>query len=100
MVWYNWIITSSHTDITSRFDLDNGQRDNFYDIGRIKLKPGALKPTGQLLINFDFFSHGALVITLMLTHMSGVVTYEDIPSYTSETLGTKFELRDSLDFRF
>ena len=23
--------TSSHTDITSRFDLDNGQRDNFYD---------------------------------------------------------------------
>ena len=25
------------TNITSRFDLDNGQRDNFYDIG-IKLK--------------------------------------------------------------
>ena len=32
--------TSSDTDITSRFDLDNGQRDNFYDIGRIKLKDG------------------------------------------------------------
>ena len=30
--------TSSHTDITDRFELDNGQRDNFYDIGRIKLK--------------------------------------------------------------
>ena len=30
--------TSSHTDITDRFDLDNGQRDNFYDIGRLKLK--------------------------------------------------------------
>ena len=29
--------TSSHTDITDRFDLDNGQRDN-YDIGRLKLK--------------------------------------------------------------
>ena len=28
--------TSSNTDITDRFDLDNGQRDNFYDIGRIK----------------------------------------------------------------
>ena len=40
--------TTSHTDITSRFDLDNGQRDNFYDIGRIKLKPGALTPTGQI----------------------------------------------------
>src|SRR6056300_814557 len=30
--------TTSHTDITSRFELDTGQRDNFYDIGRIKLK--------------------------------------------------------------
>ena len=30
--------TTSHTDITDRFDLDNGQRDNFYDIGRLKLK--------------------------------------------------------------
>ena len=26
--------TTSDTNITSRFDLDNGQRDNFYDIGR------------------------------------------------------------------
>ena len=51
--------SSSDTDITSRFDLDNGQRDNFYDIGRLKLKPGAIVPTGQLLINFDFFSHGS-----------------------------------------
>ena len=30
--------TSSDTNITSRFDLDNGQRDNFYDIGEIKIK--------------------------------------------------------------
>ena len=36
--------SSSDTDITSRFELDTGQRDNFYDIGRIRLKPGALKP--------------------------------------------------------
>ena len=25
--------SSSDTDITSRFELDTGQRDNFYDIG-------------------------------------------------------------------
>ena len=51
--------TTSHTDITDRFDLDNGQRDNFYDVGRLKLKTGALTLTGQLLINFDFFTHGS-----------------------------------------
>ena len=30
--------TTSDTDITRRFELDTGQRDNFYDIGRLKLK--------------------------------------------------------------
>ena len=39
---------SSDTDITSRFDLDTGQRDNFYDIGRIKLKPGAIVPNWSI----------------------------------------------------
>ena len=33
--------SASDTNITNRFDLDTGQRDNFYDIGRIKLKDGA-----------------------------------------------------------
>ena len=32
------------SDITDRFDLDTGQRDNFYDIGRIKLKLVQLLP--------------------------------------------------------
>ena len=45
---------TSDTDITSRFDLDTGQRDNYYDIGRIKLKAGEVTPTGRLLVNFDY----------------------------------------------
>ena len=90
--------TSSDTDITNRFDLDDGQRDNFYDIGRLKLKPGAIKPTGQLLINFDFFSHGSGDY-FDVDSYSGVVNYEDIKSYTSDSTGEKFELRDTLDFR-
>jgi len=90
--------TTSHTDITSRFVLDNGQRDNFYDIGRIKLKPGAIVPTGQLLINFDYFSHGSGDY-FDVDSYSGVVDYENIPSYSSDTSGVRFELRDVLDFR-
>jgi len=90
--------TSSHTDITDRFELDNGQRDNFYDIGRIKLKPGAIVPTGRILVDFDFFSHGTGDY-FDVDSYSGVIDYENIPSYTSDTTGTKFELRDVLDFR-
>ena len=89
--------SASDTDITDRFDLDTGQRDNFYDIGRIKLKPGAIVPTGQLLVKFDFFSHGADYFDV--DSYSGVVDYENIPTYTSDTTGEKFELRDVLDFR-
>jgi len=90
--------TSSDTDITSRFDLDTGQRDNYYDIGRLRLKPGAIRPTGRLLVDFDFFSHGSGDY-FDVDSYSGVVTYENIPSYISDTTGVKYELRDVLDFR-
>ena len=88
---------STDTDITDRFDLDNGQRDNFYDIGRIKLKSGQLVPTGRLLITFDYFSHGSGDY-FDVDSYSGT-SYENIPSYTSDTTGRTYELRDSLDFR-
>ena len=90
--------TTSDTDVTDRFDLDTGQRDNFYDIGRLKLKTGALAPTGRLLINFNFFSHGTGDY-FDVDSYAGVVNYEDIPSFTSTTTGKVYELRDSLDFR-
>jgi hypothetical protein len=90
--------TISDTDITSRFDLDTGQRDNYYDIGRLKLKEGEIVPTGRLLVNFDYFSHGSGDY-FDVDSYAGVVDYEDIPSYTSVTTGKVFQLRDVLDFR-
>ena len=89
---------SGALDITSRYELDNGQRDNFYDVGRIKLKTGELEPTGTLRITFDYFSHGAGDY-FDVDSYTGVVDYASIPSYNSDTTGTTFELRDSLDFR-
>ena len=90
--------TNSDTDITDRFDLDSGMRDNFYDIGRLILKTGALTPTGRLFINFDFFSHGTGDY-FDVDSYDGVVDYEDIPSFTSGTTGKVYQLRDSFDFR-
>ena len=95
---FSTVATSSHTNITDRFDVDTGQRDNFYDIGRIKLKDGALTPTGRLLVDFDFFSHGSGDY-FDVDSYSGVVSYENIPNYNSDTTGQKFDLRDVLDFR-
>ena len=90
--------TTSHTDVTNRFILDNGQRDNFYDIGRIKLKTGAITPTGRLLINFDYFSHGSGDY-FDVDSYSGVIDYSNIQTYTSDTTGSAYDLKDCLDFR-
>jgi len=89
---------SNHIDITDRYDLDNGQRDNFYDVGRIKLKTGQLAPIGQIRIDFDYFTHSTGDY-FDVDSYSGVIDYENIPSYTSSTTGVRYELRDSLDFR-
>ncbi len=85
------------TDVTDRFELDTGQRDNFYDIARLKLKNNKVNPTGRLLINFDYFEHGAGNF-FTIDSYSGF-DYGSIPSYTSDVTGEKFELRDCLDFR-
>ena len=89
---------SGEVDITDRYDLDNGQRDNFYDIGRIILKKGALVPTGSIEIIYDYFSHGSGDVFTVDSY-SGAVSYEEIPSHTSDTTGKTYELRDCLDFR-
>ena len=89
--------TTSDTDVTDRFDLDTGQRDNFYDIARLVRKPGKVAPTGRLLITYNYYSHGAGNF-FNVDSYSGT-DYKDIPAYTSDVTGESFALRDCLDFR-
>ena len=51
--------TTDDDDITDRFTLDTGQRDNYYDIARIVRRPGSSAPTGRLLIVHDYLEHGS-----------------------------------------
>ena len=89
--------TTSDVDISNRFDLDTGQRDNFYDVGRLVRKAGSINPTGRLLITFSYYTHGAGNF-FSVDSYSGI-DYGDIPYYTSDVTGEKFDLRDCLDFR-
>jgi hypothetical protein len=90
--------TTSDTDVTNRYNLDTGQRDNWYDIGRIKQKTGAITATGRLLVNFQYFSHGSGDY-IDVDSYDGVIDYKDVPTYTSDTSGVEFKLRDCIDFR-
>jgi hypothetical protein len=87
--------SSSATDITSRYLLDTGQRDSYYDHASIKLKPGVSAPVGPLVIKYNrHSSSGAGFFTV-----DSYPTYANIPYYTSATTGNIYELRDSLDYR-
>ncbi len=101
-------VTAGSEIITSRFTLDTGQRDNFYDIARLVRKPGAAKPLGRLLVVYDYFSHGAgdAFTVDSYTSVAGQMQYDDIPKYSAtrtdpdgaEPAG-EFQLRNCYDFR-
>ena len=96
--------TAGSKNITNRFTLDTGQRDNFYDISRIVRKPAKPTPVGRLLVVANYFSHGTGDF-FSVDSYSGV-DYKEIPTYTATRVDPEvrepsgeFDLRDTVDFR-
>jgi hypothetical protein len=91
-----WIGTNNTgQDVTSWYTLDNGQRDNRYDLGTLTLQPGYTSPS-SIFITYTYFSHsGGDYFSVNSYNNFGSFTdwYSRIPYYNS------FALRDCLDFR-
>ena len=101
-------------DITSRYTLDTGQRDEFYTRGKLILKPNEPKPIGNLQVTYWKFAHGAgdyfsieSYPDIGSTYSNGGndwkgatlnFTVDDIPSFVSST-GRTYRLGDCIDFR-
>ena len=87
------------TDITHRFTFDDGQRDTFYDVSRLVLKPGFQAPTGQVVVAFDYFEHtqGDFSTVDSYVHEDGVIA-DNVPSFNSTVHGI-VNLRNVIDFR-
>ena len=85
------IVDATSTNVTERFTLDNGQRDNFYDIGSIIQKPGTSPVSGNLTITFDYYTHQG----------NDYFTVDSYPTADYDSIGTYkgIELRDCIDFR-
>ena len=86
-------------DFSGRFTVDNGQRDNFYDIGRLILRSGQSAPE-DLFISAEYFDHGSTGHFFAATSYDSadIGGYRNIPTYTF-TNGTTVSLSDFLDFR-
>ena len=91
-------VDSNGTDVSNRFDLDNGQRDNYYGKGQLLLKPGYAAPSGNIFVRFKHFTHGVNGDFFAVTSYTGQVDYRDIPSHRLNT-GQTLSLRNVLDFR-
>jgi hypothetical protein len=88
---------SAASEVITKYDLDNGQRDSYYDHGSIRLKAGVRPPVGPLVVLYDrFTSSGPGFFTV--DSYTGV-PYGNIPVYTSPTNNNIYQLRDVLDFR-
>lgn len=87
------------SDMTTRYTLDNGQRDNTYDHASIRLKPGVAGPTGNVVVYVDYLAHSGIGYLTVDSYQSANITYANIPSYTSATTGKEYFLRDCVDFR-
>ena len=82
--------------ITDQFELEAGQRMNFYDVSKLVRLPSTVAPTRRLLVIFDYFSHEASGDYFAAQSYSGV-SYKEIPNYKVD--GSIKYIRDQIDFR-
>lgn len=84
-------------DYTTSYDLDNGQRDDIYDYGRLVLRPGAAVPSqGVVKVGYTYFDHSSSGDFFTVdSYVHDTFVYEDIPLYNGNFLGNMVDLRTS-----
>jgi hypothetical protein len=97
------MLSNASYDVTSYYNFNNGQTDNYYDHAYLTLKPGYEPSKGNLLVLFDRYSHSGgdgyfSLMSYLSPNSSNPEDYAQIPNYTAKN-GTVYSLRDSLDFR-
>jgi hypothetical protein len=92
------VTDSDGADISSNWTLDNGQRDNYYGLGRVVLRRGLSAPSSNIFVRYQHFTHGAGNFFDVTSYNAAQVSYENIPSYRQND-GTTVQLRDVVDFR-
>jgi len=84
-------------NITYKYAFDNGQRDDYYDVGQGILLKGQTAPAGSITVTYDYFYHTTGFF------FGGVrsypdLTYDKIPTYITD-YGKEYKLSDVIDMR-
>ena len=91
----NSITDANGQDVKSRFTLDNGQKDNYYGIGKIILKSGESDP-GAIDVDFNYYTHTGTQDFFSVDSYP-TADYASIPTFTG--INGTVQLRDCIDFR-
>ena len=93
-------VADSNADVTSKFILDNGQRDNVYDYAKLKLAPGqTVNGASGFTITVDYFTHSGSGPLTYNSYAGNGLDYDEYPEYVSPNTGEAYALRDCVDFR-
>ncbi len=100
------------TNYAEQFELDDGQRDNYYGLAYLRRKPGstlaALSGSNNLLVKLKVFTHSSGKYFSTESYPidddtvplpTNKIRTESIPVFISPTSGQQYSLRDSIDFR-
>lgn len=90
---WNITVQTNATDVTSRYQLDNGQRPSLYDVGNVRLVAGFPQATGSIRVYYDYFEHGNGDFFAKKSYTDAGIPYENTPEYNGVNLA------DVLDFR-
>jgi hypothetical protein len=104
--------SNTNTNNVRYFELDNGQRDSFYNHSQIKIKPGSGHTIGandRLLVEFDcfradistgsgYFTVDSYVIDDSASPAANTINTAEITVYLSLS-GNRYDLRDMVDYR-
>lgn len=92
---------TARVDVTSRYDLDNGQRDWCYDYASLVLKPGYQHHPSltRLVAMVDYFTHSSANGYFVADSYTDTIDYADIPVFIDPSTKRAVALRDCIDFR-
>ena len=88
--------TVNAVDITSKYILDSGQRDNYYDFATVTLRDGVSPPRGQTVFMLQCFDHSGETFFNAASYNS-IYQSNQIPNYATNK--GMVSLRDVVDFR-
>jgi len=91
------LVDSDGDSLAAIYELDDGQRDNKYNLGKLNIIAGNTQ-AADVYVKYKYFEHGAGGDFFAVNSYTGQVDYEDIPNFTKAD-GSIVNLRNVLDFR-